>query len=679
MALTALLRGIWRCSLFWIAFFACVRCLGASEDAVKKDAAQVEEAVGRVEDKVNDEARKFEANHHFFKGLSDGDPAAKWDLANLTPEMRTYVADQAHLYLMTQEKFPSSQDCSVCHPFHYEGWAASPHAYAQLSPIFNSMQGMFISRSGGTNGDFCIRCHTPIGMTLEEPLYTANENRAAVSREGVTCVVCHRINEQYGRVTGRFPIKEGPIYDNMYGPLGNQVIQEVIERYYVSPSPEKNSGAQKIHMGVGKVSVFEKAVFCGACHDLNSQNGFRLESAYTQFLNSPAARKGQTCQDCHMAKIPGQPLSGYHEGPVAVIGGQPTRSDKLTDHSFHGPDYSIIHAGVFPHSPEGPEIAPFPAWFDFDYNAGWGSAKFELEKASQTQFPEFWRDRELRVKARLFIDNQIKRLEAYNVGRLQLLRRGYQYRSFELTQNTEEGIEFEITLQNGTDGHAVPTGFDAERVVFVEVTVTDSEGTVVFQSGDRDPNGDLRDDLSRYVHNGEVPADEYLISLGSEFLALNLRGGQRPEILTVDYSATPQPFIRPNTRSSLLQGHSPDTRKSVNSIPPHGSRSGDYRVRADQLTGKGPYLVNTKLISQMMPVHLVWDISGVGFDYGLSPKQIGERLVNGALIVWEHNILLDSPTAHIDLRPTEEQIVTPGKFAEEHRWQHFINSLLYAK
>ena len=54
------------------------------------------------------------------------------------------------------------------------------------------------------------------------------------------------------------------------------------------------------------------------------------------------------------------------------------------------------------------------------------------------------------------------------------------------------GLRFKIKVFNGTDGHGVPTGFDAERNVFLQTTVTDSQGKVVFKSGDLDPNGDLR-------------------------------------------------------------------------------------------------------------------------------------------------------------------------------------------
>jgi hypothetical protein len=129
--------------------------------------------------------------------------------------------------------------------------------------------------------------------------------------------------------------------------------------------------------------------------------------------------------------------------------------------------------------------------------------------------------------------------------------------------------------------------------------------------------------------------------------------------------------------SSRLLGHPPDTRKVVNGLPPNGSRTGRYAVDKDQLTGKGPYLVNLRFISQMMPVHLVWEVSGVGFDYGLSAKEIAERLVAGALVLWEHNILLDAQEASIDLRPTEEDIVsTEVDNPSGNHWYHYINSLL---
>ena len=40
-------------------------------------------------------------------------------------------------------------------------------------------------------------------MNLREPLSLTNLERHPTSREGITCVVCHRVNKNYGKVSGR--------------------------------------------------------------------------------------------------------------------------------------------------------------------------------------------------------------------------------------------------------------------------------------------------------------------------------------------------------------------------------------------------------------------------------------------------------------------------------------------
>ena len=59
----------------------------------------------------------------------------------------------------------------------------------------------------------------------------------------------------------------------------------------------------------------------------------------------------------------------------------------------------------------------------------------------------------------------------------------------------EGRIRFEVDVKNGTDGHNVPTGFDAERLVWLQIELRDEAGNIVFQSGDLDPNGDVRDTI----------------------------------------------------------------------------------------------------------------------------------------------------------------------------------------
>ncbi len=181
---------------------------------------------------------------------------------------------EAHATLHAADRFPSALECRECHPRQYREWAVSQHAYAQISPVFNAMHGTILKLTNGTNGDFCIRCHTPVGMNLGEPLFTGNENRHQISREGVTCISCHRVNRNYGKISGRLALLEGGVQQRVYGPLGNERLEQVLC---------KGSGfrveRERIHEEIEQSFYITRPGFCGSCHDVTLVNGFLLSVA----------------------------------------------------------------------------------------------------------------------------------------------------------------------------------------------------------------------------------------------------------------------------------------------------------------------------------------------------------------------------------------------------------------
>ncbi|MCP4508611.1 MAG: hypothetical protein GY826_19735, partial [Fuerstiella sp.] len=66
----------------------------------------------------------------------------------------TAAVDQAHSECFRSTPFPSAEACGQCHPQHYREWSTSPHAYAQMSPVFNAMSNTLIKLTNGTLGDF---------------------------------------------------------------------------------------------------------------------------------------------------------------------------------------------------------------------------------------------------------------------------------------------------------------------------------------------------------------------------------------------------------------------------------------------------------------------------------------------------------------------------------------------
>lgn len=684
-------------------------------------------------------------------------------------EPRVYEsAAEAHLTFLesldSEERYPSAAACGTCHPDHYREWSVSPHAYAQVSPVFNTMHAAILKKTSGTNGDFCIRCHTQVGMQRDEPLFTSNLNRHPASIEGISCIVCHRISKNYGKVSGRMHVDQGSIFEPVQGPTGNAGLEEMLSRVEMadklatSPGGEEDGetvGRREIHSEARQFDPITTSGFCGTCHDVNLYNGFRLEEAFTQFKNSPANAQGLSCQDCHMGKVPGAVTTGvvkaedpdffemknYLRGAAARIGGEvwaekgedgatgrygvESRPRKRTNHMFVGPDYSIVHPALFPHSEElrqsmweyereipgtgTYERVGMKHLIEFRWEEGWGDPESVFEKrvaedgAIEEGLPWPWDDSVARSTLREKLNDSFRLLNQIDGQRHQILRRALQFGDFVVHRNDAKGLKFSLEIVNATSGHAVPTGFDAERLMFLETTVRDREGRVVFRSGDRDPNGDVRDLHSTFVHHraekkGSWLAesdwreglgqsrqedeqnwtlDRQLFSLQSKFLVRQLRGGEREQVLAVNQSIDPLPYIRPDTRPGILQGRPFSARKQSKSIPPLGSRWADYHVPADRLTGAAPYTVEFRFICQMVPVNLIKTISEFGFDYNLSPREVAKRVAfghrvssserdedrrGGSLVIWEKTLVMEEAPFQVDLGPTEAQIMaTPAE------------------
>ena len=418
----------------------------------------------------------------------------------------------------------------------------------------------------------------------------------------------------------------------VYGPKGNEELERVLNntnKYRVVTEPD--AAGRKIHTKIGHFPYLGESGFCGVCHDVNLFNGFRLEEAFSDYKQSPAAHEGISCQDCHMGKEQGV-ASGYDMGPAAEVGGVPTKDRKLTNHFFAGPDYSLIHPGIFPHNVDAAKMATLREWLKFDYEAGWGTDEFENGPGEDAEYPDRWWSIDDRYDARDIIEYQLERLEWAKQQRLTVLQNALALRNLQVQRGSGD-LKFSVDVHNITKGHSVPTGFDAERVIWLQTTVTNADGEVVFVSGDLDPNGDVRDSHSLYVHNGELPLDKQLFSLQSKFITRNIRGAEREQVLAVNYSLDPLPFIRPSTRSTILTGQPGGARKHRYVIPPLSKRPANYQVPARNLKGPGPYTIDIKLKAGMVPVNLIDAIKGVGFDYGMSPRDIADAVVAGHQVI----------------------------------------------
>ena len=576
----------------------------------------------------------------------------------------TASASEQHLQLFVENRYPAAATCATCHPKHYKEWSVSQHAYAQLSPIYLSLNNKINELSNGSNGDFCLRCHNPVGANLGESTFESNIDRHPTSREGITCIACHRINMTYNKVSGRLALVEGGLTDPVFGPEGNQGVEQVLEqpeKFRVETDPEKPG--RKIHNEAKVFDPIKSSTFCGSCHDVTLFNGFRLEEAFSEYRLSPAAAKGITCQDCHMGKIQGK-VSGYDEGPAAVVGDVPTKTRKLTSHLFSGPDYPVIHPGIFPHNEKAAAFKTMREWLQFKHKEGWGKDEFEDNLPEGYKFPKSWESVDDRYDAREILNDQFELLEFAKRKRLEVLQNGFVIGEAVVDRADRRGIAFRVQVRNATDGHNVPTGFTGERLVWLDVKVRDRNGTVVFQSGDRDPNGDVRDGHSAYVHAGRVDRDAYLFSLQSIFVTQNGRGGEIEHIIPIPFPSFALPRVLPSTTSLVFTGEPATERNHKKGIEPNGHRWAKYKVAGNALTGRGPYTATIMLKAQAVPVNLLTAIQSVGFDFDMTPREIGDELIAGTQVLWERKLTFDvdgtrtgqvrDPSAPISLTPQRQ-------------------------
>ncbi|MGB5215710.1 MAG: multiheme c-type cytochrome, partial [Anderseniella sp.] len=561
-------------------------------------------------------------------------------------DKKTLTAAEEHLQLFVENRYPAAATCGICHHKHYKEWSVSQHAYAQISPIYLSLNNKINELSNGSNGDFCLRCHSPVGANLGESTFESNLDRHPTSREGITCVVCHRINKAYNKVSGRLALVEGGLTAPVFGPEGNSGVKDVLDKpeKFRVVTDEKEPG-RKIHNKAEVFAPIKSSTFCGSCHDVTLFNGFRLEEAFSEYRMSPAAAKGITCQDCHMGKIEGK-ASGYAEGPAAVIGDVPTKTRKLTRHLFSGPDYPIVHPGIFPHNQKAAEFKTMREWLQFKHKEGWGTDKFEDAVPTGYKFPKTWQSVDDRYDAREILKEQFELLEFAKRARLEVLRNGYKLDDVIVDRADVGGLAFRVKVRNGTDGHNVPTGFTGERLVWLQVTVTDRDGKVVFLSGDRDANGDLRDGHSSFVHAGKAKLDSQLFSLQSIFVTQNGRGGEIEHVIPIPFPTFALPRVLPSTTSLIFSGEPSTERNHKKGIEPNGHRWASYRVDSSKLTGNAPYKATVKLMAQAVPINLITSIQSVGFDFHMTPREVGNELIAGTQMLWKKEVTLGASVSN---------------------------------
>jgi hypothetical protein len=507
--------------------------------------------------------------------------------------------------------YPTAAQCGECHKQIYDEWSSSNHAYASISPMFHAFEQKFTELTQGTVGTFCVRCHQQVGTQLGEGRETPLWQRAQISREGVTCITCHRVPEQYGKVNGERHVIPGKIFDPVYGSGENSVIKEIIankETYSVKTS--EDGRGNEIHNGLMTNPQITKSEFCVSCHQVAVNLGIKLEIVWDQYRDSPARKAGVTCQNCHMGKVPGK-NEGYATAPSAIVGGKEINPGRRhADHRFIGPGYSIAHPGIFPHNVKAQAFS-IKDWLQFDWRAGWGTTKFEDKVANgeiRVNFPARWAEPLDREDARTVISENLAKLKERYELRKQVMENGSHIEGpfIESEPRIGRDLAFSYKIQNTNTGHNLPSGsLGAQPQLWVNVAVIDPDGKSIWESGYVDSNGDMADLHSLDVAAGTIQTDQQLVHFQTKFLTTNVKGTDREMYLPVNFDIDPLPHLRPPQVPTTVLNHPPLVRMENHSLPPLGEEVAAYNVPGNLITKPGKYRLVIRMRSRAEPIYFM--------------------------------------------------------------------------
>lgn len=190
--------------------------------------------------------------------------------------------------------YTSADECAKCHASIHTYWSESTHAKAVQSALFPAVlkKAVELSADQASTRRQCVGCHSPTTLVSED-----YDLQQPISRQGVTCDFCHTVKDvDLTKGWSPFIVDPGPV---KRGPFA-----------YTHPFKGHEAEYSALHRA--------KPLLCAGCHEFKNSRGFPVLSTYTEWKASTYSTRGISCQDCHMALVPGTKVK---EGMEQSAGG----------------------------------------------------------------------------------------------------------------------------------------------------------------------------------------------------------------------------------------------------------------------------------------------------------------------------------------------------------------------
>ena len=344
---------------------------------------------------------------------------------------------------------------SGCHSEILAEWRPSAHRYASSDVAFQAVQRLMLADTGAESTRYCAGCHDPIALFSGHKNVNVEGLTSVGADEGVSCVVCHSIVRTDVRGNADYTVAQPVRYvgERKAGAV-NKWISDFLIRAY--PEQHKRSFARPL---------YKTGEYCGACHkqfideEVNRIGWVQLQNQYDNWRKSRWYHEGNTtrtttCRECHM------PLQASTD-PSAGDSGDYNRSasdGKHRSHRFLGANQVM------------PVLLKLPG----------GDRHVRLT--------ESW------LRGEIDIPEIADKWTSGPVIGIKLVGPS--------SVKPGQQVDIQVVVTNNKTGHDFPTGpLDIIRS-WIELTVVDESGHLIFESGRPDERGRMASDAMIFKAEG---------------------------------------------------------------------------------------------------------------------------------------------------------------------------------
>jgi len=215
---------------------------------------------------------------------------------------------------IASEQLAGSEGCgtSGCHSEIVREWLPSAHRYASMDFVFQKVQENMAQELAPEATRYCAGCHDPIALFSGAKNVGNLTLSAEGADEGVSCLACHSIVQTDVRGNGDYTVAvpQRYIFERTEGPAAKGVSDFLIRAY------------PKQHVTSYMRPLYKTAESCGACHkqfvdeELNDFGWVQGQNQYdswrkSRWHNETEDSKTVSCRECHMPLLAGnEPASG---------------------------------------------------------------------------------------------------------------------------------------------------------------------------------------------------------------------------------------------------------------------------------------------------------------------------------------------------------------------------------